>query len=123
MRLAQGKSIFYLDKTWVNEGHTVQKVWTDTSIHNRRQAFNERFTNGLQNPAGRGRRLIFLYIGSCDGFVKDDLLLFEGKKTTDYHDEMNAIVLEEWLSRILNYSPDNAVIVTDNASYADDDRF
>lgn len=114
---AQGRLIFYLDETWVNEGHTVQKVWTDTSIHSRRQAFNEGLTTGLKNPAGKGRRLILLHIGSCDGFVKDGLLLFEGKKTTDYHDEMNATVFEEWFSRILNYLPDNAVIVIDNASY------
>lgn len=113
----EGRPIYYLDETWVNEGHTKEKVWVDNSIKNRRQAFIEGFTTGLKNPSGKGKRLIILHVGSELGFVDGGLLCFEGKKTADYHEEMNATVFEEWFSKLLQKLPDNAVIVMDNASY------
>ncbi|KRT80449.1 hypothetical protein AMK59_7684 [Oryctes borbonicus] len=82
--------IYYLDETWLNEGHTKQKVWVVDNIENRRQAFNDGLTTGICNPSGKERRLISLHIGSKAGFVENGLLLFEGKKTTDYHEERNA---------------------------------
>ena len=51
------------------------------------------------------------------GFVDGGLLVFKGTKTTDYHEEMNAKVFEEWFQKVLQLLPDNAVIVMDNASY------
>lgn len=113
----QNRPIYYLDETWLNEGHTKQKVWVDRGIQNRRQIFNEGLTTGLRNPIGKGRRLIILHIGSESGFVENGLLLFEGKKTSDYHEEMNANVFENWFEKILTVLPDNAVIVMDNATY------
>ncbi|XP_050504984.1 uncharacterized protein LOC126883468 [Diabrotica virgifera virgifera] len=114
---SQGKPIYYLDETWVNEGHTKEKVWVDTDIKNRRQAFIEGLSTGLKNPSGKGKRLIVLHIGSELGFVNEGLLLFEGRKTEDYHEEMNASVFENWFSNILQKLPKNAVIVMDNAAY------
>lgn len=113
----EGRIIYYLDETWINEGHTKQKVWTDNNIVSRRRAFVEGLSTGLKNPSGKGKRLIILHVGSESGFVNDGLLLFEGKKTSDYHEEMNAAVFEEWFSALLNKLPNNAVIVMDNASY------
>lgn len=111
------RPIYYLDETWVNEGHTKDKVWVDNSVKNRRQAFIEGLSTGLKNPSGKGKRLIILHVGSELGFVDGGLLLFESKKTADYHEEMNATVFEEWFIALLNKLPDNAVIVMDNASY------
>lgn len=113
----QERPIFYLDETWLNEGHTKEKVWVDNSITSKRKAFIDGLTTGLKNPSGKGRRLIILHIGSENGFIEECLLVFEGKKTADYHDEMNHTVFEEWFERMVSKLPDNAVIVMDNASY------
>jgi hypothetical protein len=40
-----------------------------------------------------------------------------GKKSADYHEEMNASVFEEWFRKILTKLPDNAILVMDNATY------
>ncbi|KAH0818878.1 hypothetical protein GEV33_003913 [Tenebrio molitor] len=55
--------------------------------------------------------------GSDSGFVPDGLLLFESKTSTDYHEEMNAIVFEDWFQKILTLVEPNSVVVMDNASY------
>lgn len=106
-----------MDETWLNEGHAKNKVWIDCNINSRRQAFLDGFSTGLKNPSGKGRRLIVTHIGSEEGFLENGLLIFEGKKTTDYHDEMNATVFEDWFAKILNCLPTNCVVVMDNASY------
>uniref|UniRef100_A0A1Y1JY26 Tc1-like transposase DDE domain-containing protein n=2 Tax=Photinus pyralis TaxID=7054 RepID=A0A1Y1JY26_PHOPY len=116
----EGRAIYYLDETWLNEGHTKQKVWTDDTIRTRRQAFVEGLSTGLKNPSGKGKRLIILHVGSENGFVNEGLLLFEGRKTSDYHEEMNAEVFEEWFASFLVKIPENAVIVMDNAPYQED---
>lgn len=113
----QNKPIFYLDETWLNEGHTRQRVWQDESITDRRQAFMEGWSTGLKNPSGKGRRLIITHVGGETGFVEDGLLVFESKKTGDYHEEMNASVFEDWFGKILKKLPRSSVIVMDNASY------
>ncbi|XP_023309819.1 uncharacterized protein LOC111692776 isoform X1 [Anoplophora glabripennis] len=114
---SEGRPIYYLDETWLNEGHTKERVWVDTNIKSKREAFNEGLSTGLKNPSGKGKRLIILHAGSEEGFVEDSLLVFEGKKSGDYHEEMNANVFEKWFSEFLKKIPDNSVIVMDNASY------
>ncbi|XP_050516388.1 uncharacterized protein LOC126891251 [Diabrotica virgifera virgifera] len=113
----ENRSIFYLDETYVNVGHTVDKVWRDMSITSARQAHVEGLSTGLKHSSGKGKILIVLHIGSKDGFVDNGLLLFESKKTGDYHEDMNSDVFEQWLQRILPPLPQNAVIVLDNAPY------
>ncbi|KAJ8918507.1 hypothetical protein NQ315_015212 [Exocentrus adspersus] len=113
----ENRPIYYLDETWVNEGHSKEKVWVDNSITSRLDAFIQGLSTGLKNPSGKGKRLIVLHAGSENGFVNDALLLFEGKKSGDYHEEMNANVFENWFSEFLKKLPDNSVIVMDNASY------
>ncbi|KAJ8915262.1 hypothetical protein NQ315_014769 [Exocentrus adspersus] len=114
---SEGRPIYYLDETWLNEGHTKGKVWVDNNIKSKREAFIEGLSTGLKNPSGKGKRLIILHAGSEEGFVEDSLLVFEGKKSGDYHEEMNANVFEKWFVEFLRKLPDNAVIVMDNASY------
>jgi transposase len=89
------------------------KCWS----YQTREAFNQGLFTGLKSPSGKGKRLIILHIGSEDGFVDDGLLLFEGIKQGNYHDEMNANKFEEWFTDILTKLPANSVIVMDNASY------
>lgn len=113
----EGRKIYYLDETWLNEGHTVAKAWQDQNVKTRRQAFLEGFSTGLKAPSGKGRRLIITHIGSDSGFVEGGLLLFESKSTGDYHEDMNAARFEEWFKNILGKIEIGSVIVLDNASY------
>ncbi|XP_057671272.1 uncharacterized protein LOC130903016 [Diorhabda carinulata] len=84
---SEGRPIYYLDETWLNEGHTKAKVWIDTNIKNKTQAINEGLSTGLKSPSGKGKRLIILHAGCEQGFVNDALLVFESKKTGDYHED------------------------------------
>ena len=59
----------YLDKTWINEGHFVNKVW---------QAFIE--------------GLIISHIGGDKGFVNEGLLDFISNSTKVYYEEITANV-------------------------------
>ena len=54
----EGSKIYYMDETWLNEGHTVGKVWKDTSIKSSKQAFLSGFSLGLTSPSGKGKRMI-----------------------------------------------------------------
>ncbi|KAI4470646.1 epm2a-interacting protein 1 [Holotrichia oblita] len=95
------RPIYYLDEPWLSEGHTKAKVWEDVHVTTRRQACKDGVTTGLQNPVGKGRLLIILHIGSKNGFVDDGFLVFEGRKTADYHDKMDGGVFERWFNNIL----------------------
>lgn len=112
-----GKKIYYLDETWLNQGHTVSKVWQDLTVTNARQAFIEGLSTGLKPPSGKGCRLIITHIGSDTGFVEGGLSVFQSRKTGDYHEDMNAGVFEKWFESILPRLEPGSVIVLDNASY------
>ncbi|CAI6371585.1 unnamed protein product [Macrosiphum euphorbiae] len=113
----EGRTIYYLDETWVNAGDCTSKTWVDKTIKSPRDAFLQGLTTGSQNPSGKGKRLIVLHIGSKDGFVPGGLLCFESKKTTDYHEEMNGETFYNWMTNILPLLKENSVIVMDNAPY------
>lgn len=113
------KTIYYLDETWVNAGHTRSKVWKDTTVKTPRDAFNKGLTVGLKNPSGKGERLIVVHAGSSEGFVDGAAEVFRAKKGSgDYHEEMDGARFEKWFTEKLlpNLRP-NSVIVMDNASY------
>lgn len=59
----QSRTIIYTDETWVNAGHTTNKVWQDTTVKSHRQAHNEGLSTGLKNPSGKGNRLIITDAG------------------------------------------------------------
>lgn len=113
----EGRKFYYLDETWVNEGHVTNKVWVDSTVKNKKQAFLSGLSTGVKNPTGKGKRLIVLHIGSDDGFVDGGLLLFESKKTGDYHEEMNGDTFKTWFENVLPKLNPNSVIVMDNAPY------
>ncbi|KAJ8909318.1 hypothetical protein NQ315_011666 [Exocentrus adspersus] len=111
------KKIYYTDETWVNEGHTVKKVWQDGNVKNTRQATIEGWTIGLKMPSGKSRRLIITHIGSGTGFLANGELIFQSKKTEDYHEEMNGEVYEKWFDRVVQDLEPGSDVVMDNASY------
>lgn len=73
----EGRSIYYLDETWLNVGDCVDKCWNDRTVKSKRDAFNKGLTTGATNPTGKGKRLIILHIGSTKGFLDGGLLFFE----------------------------------------------
>jgi transposase len=113
----EGRKIYYLDETWLNEGHCVVKMWQDKNVTSHRQAFLEGWSTGLKQPTGKGRRLIITHIGSDSGFVNGGLMCFESSKTGDYHEDMTADVFEEYFQQMLDLIPTGSVIVLDNAPY------
>ena len=107
-----GRTIYYLDETWLNAGHTIGKVWKDTTVSSSKDAFQRGLTTGLKNPSGKGKRLIILHIGSNKEFVPGGLFVFESSHTGDYHEEMNAEVFESWLTDILpELDPDSLIVL------------
>ncbi|XP_077528282.1 uncharacterized protein LOC144139932 [Haemaphysalis longicornis] len=114
---AENRQIFYLDETWVTAGHTTSTVWTDTTVKSSADAFRRGLTTGLKQPSGKGQRVIVTHIGSKDGFVDGCLDVFRGKKTGDYHEEMDGPRFEGWFDGELQRLPSGSVIGMDNASY------
>lgn len=70
----------------------------------------EGVTTRLNNHLGKGKRLIVLHIGSEDGFVENERLLFKSKKSRDYHEEMNGEMFTDWMKNILPVLEPNSVI-------------
>ncbi|XP_008184551.1 uncharacterized protein LOC103309835 [Acyrthosiphon pisum] len=114
----EGRTVYYLDETWVNAGDCVEKLWVDKTIQSKHDAFNRGLTTDATNPTGTGKRLIVLHIGSHKGFLEGRLLCFLSKKNSgDYHDEMNGDHFHEWFQSIIPRLEQNSVIVMDNAPY------
>jgi len=114
----EGRTIYYLDETWLNAGDCVDRVWMDKTVKSKHDAFEKGLTTGPTNPTGKGKRLIVLHIGSDKGFLPGGLLCFESKKNSaDYHDEMNGDNFKEWFESILPRLNPNSIIVMDNAPY------
>ncbi|KAH8037159.1 hypothetical protein HPB51_008841 [Rhipicephalus microplus] len=116
---AQKRPIYYLDETWVNAGHTKDKVWEDANITTREEAFRQGLTTGLRAPSGKGGRLILLHAGSEDGFLNSACLLFRAaKRSGDYHTEMDGPRFEKWFGeQLLPDIKPCSVIVMDSAPY------
>lgn len=69
-------------------------------------------------PTGKGGRIIVCHAGGANGWVPCKPLIFQSKKTGDYHEEMNAAVFEQWFrDELLPNVPPGTVIVMDNAPY------
>lgn len=114
---SEGKQIVYLDETWVNAGHTTPYAWLPQLKLVGIKGDSEVIKHLPKIPPGKGKRLIILHAGSEDGFIKDMDLVFEGKKSGDYHKEMNSTVFLEWFERLCISLPGPSCIVLDNASY------
>ena len=113
----EGKIIYYMDETWVNAGHTKEKIWQDKTVISAKYAFLNGLSTGLRNPTGKGKRLIVVHIGSEKGFVDNGLWVFESHSTKEYHEEMTGDAFHEWFRKVLPQLEPNCVIVMDNASY------
>lgn len=99
--------VIFLDETWLNANSTKDKGWTDDTVK-----------GTLSKPLGKGKRLIICHAGGQQGWINSPPLVFESKKTCDYHEEMNGEVFESWFFNVLVPAiPPGSVIVMDNAPY------
>lgn len=103
----EGRSIVYMDETYLHTTHTTPLAWSDESL------------SGLFSPVSKGQRLIIIHAGGEHGFVPNAYLRFiSHRKTGDYHGDMDFNNYEQWLKERLipNLSP-HSVLVIDNAPY------
>lgn len=100
-------NVVFLDETWLNENVHQDKGWTDDSIKATPKA-----------PIGKGKRLIICHAGSQRGWIDAPPLVFESKKTGDYHEEMDHLVFENWFfNTLIPILPPGSTIIMDNAPY------
>lgn len=101
------RPIVYMDESYVCTSHFSNKVWSDGT------------TNGVHTPISKGDRLVIVHAGGESGFVPNALAMWKaGKKTGDYHDNMNTTNYINWVNNQLipNLQP-RTVLVIDNAKY------
>ncbi|KAH7973990.1 hypothetical protein HPB49_008273 [Dermacentor silvarum] len=84
-----GRPIFYTDETWVNVGHTTNRVWVDDSVKTAAQAKRGGLSVSLQNPSGKGTRLIVTHCGNEHGFVQG-AEVFQAKRAQETTIEIRA---------------------------------
>jgi hypothetical protein len=103
----EGRPVIYMDETYVHSSHTKPKAWTDDS------------GAGLKSPVSKGSRIIIVHAGNENGFVPNALITFQsGKKSGDYHHDMNYENYEKWIkTKLIPNIPPNSVMVIDNAPY------
>ena len=104
----EGKKIFYLDESWIDNNLTTGKCWQ-----------KEKDVVGVTAWGSSSKRLIIASVGSERGFLKESQLIFEARSTQgDYHGKMNSRNFERWLqTSVLPNLPPASVIVMDNAPY------
>lgn len=103
------RPVVYLNDTWVNQNHTRGYIWQ-----------NEKNSEGLKVPTGKGSCLIICHAGlSSFGFVADSKLVLRCQSGTnvDYHTQINSTIFKEWFVKMLNHLEEPSIIVMDNASY------
>ena len=86
------------------------------------QAESRGLSTGIKIPAGKGKRLIIVGMGSSEGWLDGSVECWKrsakkGPLPADYHNDFDAAGFEKWLKAVLKLLPDNAVLVMDNASY------
>lgn len=60
------RTIYYLNETWVNARHTKEKVWIDTTVTSRQDAFSSRPSKWPHHPAcWQHRWLCWWSLPSC----------------------------------------------------------
>ena len=98
----------YLDESYVNKNHSNDFTW-----------YYGEDGPWLQKPTGKGDRLIILNAITSEGWVPAAKLVFKaGRKTGDYHGQMNVDMFTKWFTEMLLPNiPSESLIILDNASY------
>jgi len=103
-----GRTIYYLDETWVNFGRA----------ESAQRELVEGYPQEAKRPSGYEGCLIAAHIGSEDGFLDGGLLIFNSKKGKNeyrFPTEMDEPTFEKWFQTLLPKLKPNSIIVLDNA--------
>ncbi|XP_031357316.1 uncharacterized protein LOC116181178 [Photinus pyralis] len=103
----EGYTPVFMDETWIFSKGSFRNSWQDDTKHTESIKPNE------------GHRYIIVHAGTNDGFIGGASLIFKsGKKTGDYHDNMNRGNFENWFkTQLVPNLPEKSLIIMDNASY------
>ncbi len=73
----------------------------------------------IEEPAGKGKRLIIMNAVSEDGWLPGAKVTFKStRKTGDYHGQMNQTMFTKWFEeKLLPNIPPHSLIIMDNAAY------
>jgi transposase len=98
----------FLDETWIFAKGGSKRSWQNDSFLS------------VRKPRGdEGKRFIVLHAGNSDGFIEGASLVFSSTaKTSDYHDNMNAVLFTKWMEEQLLPSLEKpSLLILDNAPY------
>ena len=70
----EGYYLVFLDESYINVGHTITKMWHDTTIHTAQEAKDQGLTTGTLKPPGRGERLILIGAGGREGWEGSEVI-------------------------------------------------
>jgi hypothetical protein len=104
MRLqVEGKEIFYVDKSWVDNNIT----------------FSREGEFGIKKSYSAGNTLILLHSGSENSFLDNMMLVCKtGSERGDYHRQINGTNIEKWFhENLASKLPYACVFVLDNAPH------
>ncbi|GFY51673.1 DDE_3 domain-containing protein [Trichonephila inaurata madagascariensis] len=87
--------IYYLDETWMMKDILCRQCGK-TTTKSSYEVLSSNLTVGFTAPKDKGRRLIIIHVRSKEGFVRDAADIFFGKKSGDYHEEMDGNHFEKW---------------------------
>lgn len=101
------RPIVYVDESYILSSHVSSKSWRDDSA------------KCIHRPVSKGERLIIINAGGEMGCIPNCLLMWKaGRKSGDYHDQMNKDNYIKWLQeKLLPNLPPECVVVMDNAAY------
>ena len=81
---SENRPVEFLDKTWVNAHDRRECTWVGMDQETRWTK------GGVGKPSRKGTCLIILHAGSHKGWINGAELVFQSKKSGNYHDEMTS---------------------------------
>jgi len=98
----------YLDETYLNKNHSNNNTW-----------YLGDEGGWVNNPSGKGSRLIILHAITQEGWVEGAKLVFQAKTCSgDYHGQMDYNNFSKWfMDQLLPNIPPQSLIIMDNAKY------
>ena len=102
------RQLVYMDESWLNKNIQPKYIWHDNTLET---------VDAV--PSGKGQRWIVLAAGCKDGWIENTFKMWKGtSKAEDYHTEMNADVLNDWLVKYCLPNMDaRGVLILDRAPY------
>ena len=78
---SENRPVVFPDETWVNTHDGRERTWVEVDQE------TGGTKGGVRKPSWKGTPLIILHAGSCKGWINGAELVFQSKKSGDYHDK------------------------------------